>query len=176
MVTIGVCFGRFNPPHKGHRQVWDTAAQYDEYFVGTNSNTRGPKDPLPFEIKLKAIEAICPSVIGHIVPEQNLFTLAAKIYEKFGEHVELKVCTDEAWLTTSLVKYNGVESKHGFYKFSTIMQKETPRLSSATSLREAVKNDDRKLFSEVAGIPEDTEIEINNRVIKFFDVIGEFID
>ena len=24
--TIGICFGRFNPPHRGHREVWKAAA------------------------------------------------------------------------------------------------------------------------------------------------------
>lgn len=175
MDTIGICFGRYNPPHKGHRESWKIAAQSDQFFIGTNPNTIGPKDPLPFDVKLKVMETILPNVADHIIPEQNLFTLASKIYETFGEHIQLKVCTDEDWLANSLEKYNGIESTHGYFKFDSIIQKETPRLSSATTLRDAVKTGDKELFTKAAGISADTEISINNRVFKFFDLVEEFI-
>lgn len=175
METIGICFGRYNPPHKGHKESWMIAAQSDKFFIGTNPNTVGPKDPLPYNLKLKAMETIAPEISEHIVPEQSLFTLASKIYEKFGENVQLKVCTDEDWLSTSLEKYNGVESSHGYFKFDSIIKTPTPRLSSATLLRDAVRNNDRKMFSDAAGIGADTEIRINNTIVKFFDLVGEFV-
>lgn len=176
MVTVGVCFGRFNPPHKGHKEVWKTAAKCDAYYVGTNASTRGPKDPLPFDIKLKAMAALYPDVVEHIIPSRNIFSLVVKIYEEFGEHIELKICTDEEWIINSLNRYNGVCSSHGFFKFDIITQEKTPRLSAASTLREAVKKGDKELFSDAAGISADTEIQINNRVFKFFDIVGEFIE
>ena len=91
-------------------------------------------------------------------------------------HIELKICTDEDWLTTQLSKYNGFAGSHGYYKFDNISQQPTPRISSATDLRKAVQQGDRKLFSEVAGISADTEIKINNRVLKFFDIVGEYLE
>jgi hypothetical protein len=162
-MKIGVCFGRFNPPHKGHKEAWKTASQFDNYYIGTNPTTNGPRDPLPYYVK-------------HIVPEQNLFTLAAKIYAEFGEDVELQVCTDEDWLTRQLEKCNGIGGKHGYYKFNHIFQQKTPRLSSATDVRAAVLEGNRDLFSNAAGISADTEIEINNRVLKFFDIVGEYLE
>lgn len=175
-MKIGVCFGRFNPPHKGHKEAWKTASQFDNYYIGTNPTTNGPRDPLPYYVKVKAMEAVFPEVKEHIVPEQNLFTLAAKIYAEFGEDVELQVCTDEDWLTRQLEKCNGIGGKHGYYKFNLISQQKTPRLSSATDVRAAVLEGDRDLFSDAAGISADTEIEINNRVLKFFDIVGEYLE
>lgn len=175
-MNIGICFGRFNPPHKGHKEAWKIASQFDNYFIGTNPTTSGPNDPLPYYVKIKAMEAVCPEVKEHIVPEQNLFTLATKIYSEFGEDIELKVCTDEEWLSRQLIKCNGVEGKHGYYKFNTISQQKTPRLSSATAVRDAVRNSDKGLFSVATGISADTEIEINNRVLKFFDIVGEYLE
>jgi hypothetical protein len=110
------------------------------------------------------------------VPSHNIFSLVVKIYQEFGEHIELKICTDEDWIINSLSRYNGISSSHGFFKFANITQHITPRLSSASTLREAVKNGDKELFSDAAGISADTEIEINNRVFKFFDIVGEFIE
>ena len=45
--SVGVCFGRWNPPHKGHRAAWEIAANFGTFYVGTNKNTEGPNDPLP---------------------------------------------------------------------------------------------------------------------------------
>lgn len=175
MDTIGISYGRFNPPHKGHTAVWEQAAKCDYFYIGTNPTTNGKKDPVPYHIKVQLMEALCPSIINHIIPEQNLFTLTAHIYQLHGEFNELHVFTDENWLVDTLLKYNGVESAHGYYKFANILKNQTDRLSSSTSLRDAVKNNDKFLFYEVSGIPIDTEITINNRIYKFFEIVEEFI-
>ena len=172
--TVGVCFGRFNPPHKGHRAAWEAAAEFDHFYVGTNQNTQGPNDPLPYDVKLVAMATVWPEVEGHVIPETNLFTLASKVYDQHGDNVDLKVCTDEAWLTDTLVKYNGVEGKHGYFKFNSIEQVPTPRLSSATALRAAVRSGDREAFSAAAGVPADTPI--GKRSVQFFDLVKHYLD
>jgi hypothetical protein len=173
--SIGVCYGRWNPPHKGHKAAWETAAQFDTFYIGTNQNTQGPNDPLPYDVKLVAMETVWPEVAGHVIPEQNLFTLATRISQKHGHHAHLKVCTDEAWLTSSLEKYNGIEGPHGFYKFASISHEPTPRLSSATALRAAVRQGDRELFSAAAGVSADTPIKVGKRSVKFFDLVARYL-
>ena len=173
--NVGVCFGRWNPPHQGHKAAWETAAQFDHYYVGTNKNTEGPKDPLPYNVKLKCMQAIWPEIAGHVIPEQSLFTLVSKVYAKHGEHTHLKVCTDEDWLTKSLMQYNGVEGAHGFYKFASIEQVPTPRLSSATALRAAVRAGDKEAFAEAAGVDANTPIHIGKRSKGFFDVVAHYL-
>lgn len=175
MDTIGISYGRFNPPHKGHVAVWKQASTCNHFYIGTNGTTSGKDDPLPYDIKIKFMEAIFPEIQGHIVKEQNLFTLATNVYNNHGTNNELLVCTDELWLTTSLKKYNGVKSTHGYYNFNSIKHVNTPRISSSTELRNAVKNNDRHSFYNISGIPEDTEITINNRVFKFFDIVEEYL-
>lgn len=175
LTTIGVCFGRWNPPHKGHRAAWEIASQNDHWYVGTNQNTQGPNDPLPYDVKVKCMAAMYPEIAGHVIPEKNLFTLAVKIYNKYGEHVDLKVCTDESWLTEGLSKYNGQEASHGYYKFANIEHVPTPRLSSATALRAAVRNNDPADFGSAAGIPADTPIEIDGKSVKFFDLVARYL-
>lgn len=173
--TVGICFGRFNPPHRGHAAAWKNASECDHWVVGTNENTRDKKNPLPYNVKVKCMETVYPKIEGHIVPEQSVFTLATTVYKKYGENVDLKVYTDEDWLTESLIKYNGVESKHGYYKFNSISQSPTPRLSSATSLRTAVLEDNRQQFSVAAGISDDTPIKIEGKTVKFFDLVSNYL-
>jgi hypothetical protein len=110
-------------------------------------------------------------VAAHIVPETNLFTLASKIYAEHGE-TNLVVYTDEAWLMQALEKYNDVEGKHGYFKFATITNQETPRLSSATDVRAAVQAGDRQSFERAAGVPADTMVDGK----PYFDLVAEYLN
>jgi hypothetical protein len=169
--SVGFIFGRFNPPYKGHRAAWEMLSENSAWYVGTNKSTQGPKDPLPYDVKIKAMEAIWPEVKGHIVPSQSWLTLASEIYKKHGD-VELKVYTDEEWVLKALNQYNGVEGKsHGVYNFSQITSVPTPRLSSATALRTAVANNDRAAFANAAGVPAETSI----KGTPFFDLVAEYL-
>jgi len=168
--SVGIIFGRFNPPHQGHRAAWEMAAQNDAWFVGTNKSTEGPKDPLPFKIKVEAMKTVYPELEGHIIAEQSWLTMASKIFAKYGD-VTLNVYTDEDWVTKTLTQYNGKESAHGFYKFNKIQQQPTPRLSSATALRDAVVKGDRNAFSQAAGV--DAETDVAGR--PFFDLVADYL-
>jgi len=168
--SVGIIFGRFNPPHMGHMKAWEMASENSTWYVGTNKSTQGPKDPLPFDIKVKAMEAVYPEIKGHIVAEQSWLTLASKVYEKHG-NIVLNVYTDEAWVTKALVQYNGKEGAHGYYEFGTIQQQDTPRLSSATALRNAVAADDRDLFGQAAGVDPNTLVAGH----AFFDVVKHYL-
>jgi len=167
---VAIIFGRFNPPHKGHRAAWELAAKSPVWYVGTNESTVGPKDPLPYGIKVEAMTAIWPEVEGHIIAETSWLTLASLVYEKHGD-VTLLCLTDEDWVTKTIVQYNGKEGALGFYNFKTIKQKPTPRLSSATALRDAVTKGDREAFANAAGVPADTPVAGK----PFFDLVAEYL-
>ena len=168
--AVGIIFGRFNPPHKGHRAAWEMAAENPHWFVGTNKSTQGPKDPLPYEIKVEAMKAIWPNIEGHIIAETSWLTLASKVFKEYGD-VTLNVYTDEDWVTKTLMQYNGQEGPHGYYRFDNINQQPTPRLSSATALRTAVQQDNREAFSDAAGVDADTLIGNT----PFFDLVKQYL-
>ena len=174
--TIGVCFGRFNPPHRGHREVWKAASANPIWYVGTNDSTSGPKDPLPYDIKLQAMAAVWPKVAGHVIPEQSLLTLATRIYEEHGANVHLKVYTDEEWLVKTLTQYNGVAKEHGMYKFNQIDHVRTERLASATNLRAAVRAGDRNAFYKDMGIKPSVTINAGDREYPVFDVVAHYLN
>lgn len=174
--TIGVCFGRFNPPHRGHKAVWQAAATNAIWYVGTNQSTSGPKDPLPYDVKLQCMQAVWPKVAGHVIPEQSLLTLAARIYSEHGQNVHLKVYTDEEWLYKALSQYNGVEKEHGMYNFQQIDWVKTERLASATNLRAAVRSGDRKSFYHDMGIKPSVTVEVSGQAYPVFDVVAHFLN
>jgi hypothetical protein len=170
---VAIIFGRFNPPHQGHAAAWETASKFDEWLVGTNESTVGPKDPLPFKVKIAAMQAIMPEVEGHLVAEQSWWTLATAVYKKFGP-VTLHVVTDETdakVYVPGLLKSNGIEGAHGYYRFKDVVWAPAKRISSATDLRAAVANDDREAFEQAAGVPADTPIAGH----AFFDVVKHYL-
>ena len=167
---VAIIFGRFNPPHKGHRAAWELASQSSAWFVGTNESTVGPKDPLPYDVKVEAMKAIWPEVEGHIMAETSWLTMASELYKKYPD-ATLLCLTDEDWVTKTIVQYNGKEGAHGFYNFKNIEQKPTPRLSSATALRDAVTKGDRDAFTQAAGVNADTPVAGK----PFFDLVAEYL-
>lgn len=165
--TIGIIFGRFNPPHLGHKAAWEMASHSDHWFVGTNESTHGDRDPLLFEDKIAVMTSIYPELDGHIIPETSWLTMASKLFEEYG-HAHLKCFTDEDWVVNTILAYNNQHNKHGFYNFKSISQVKTPRLSSATKLREAVKSGDRELFLEHAGVA-----SVNGK--DYFELVSEAV-
>ena len=167
---VAIIFGRFNPPHKGHKAAWEMASKSPVWYVGTNQSTVGPKDPLPYDIKVEAMKAIWPEVASHIMPETSWLTMASEIYKQYPK-ATLLCLTDEDWVTKTIVQYNGKEGSHGYYNFAKIEQKPTPRLSSATALRDAVSKGDREAFAQAAGVPADTKVAGK----PFFDLVAEYL-
>jgi hypothetical protein len=151
------------------------AATNDEWFVGTNESTVGPKDPLPAQVKVVAMETIWPEIKGHIAFSQSWLTLASELYQRFPNHT-LKLYTDEAWVPKTIQQYNGAEGPHGMYNFKNIVWEKTPRLASATDLRAAVLNNDPNAFSQAAGVPADTVVEIPGKNITFFELVQKYLE
>jgi len=153
--TVSFCFGRFNPPHQGHAQVWDAVKHAGQHwYIGTNPGTIGPNDPLPFDLKTAWMAAIDPSIQGHILGETSIVTLAARIYSDIGDGATIAYVTDAtdwAWAGKLLHQYNGKESAHGYFNFAKIIHVPSPRVSSATALRTAARAGDMKAFYQAAG-------------------------
>jgi hypothetical protein len=170
-------FGRFNPPHKGHVAVWDTVAKAGtEWFIGTNPGTSGPKDPLPYDVKTAWMAAIDPSVKGHIMPETSVLTLAVSIYKHLGERQGLTIAyvTDDqdwAWSGKLLNDYNGKEASHGYYNFAKIIHVPSPRVSSATALRDAARAGDMKTFYAAAGT--DPDLKVGGK--HYYDTVVDYL-
>jgi hypothetical protein len=148
-------FGRFNPAHQGHIEVYKAVQSAGrKWYIGTNPSTQGPNDPLSFEQKSAWMQAIYPAIQGHLLPQQSVVTLASKLYELLPEGSTIAYVTDSKdweWAGKLLNDYNGKEGPHGYYKFKAIKHVESPRVSSATALRTAARAGDEAAFYAASG-------------------------
>jgi hypothetical protein len=176
MATIGINFGRFNPPHIGHIKMWESLINDNDFaYIGHNPNTVNSDNPLPADEKETVIKTLCP-IIKQLYQSSTLLTLASQAYSDtklLNEPLELNVYSDEDWLITAIRLYNNNENMHGYFKFDTINQVKTERITSSTAVKEAVTNDDREAFTFASGFDADTLIQINTKGIKFFDLVRE---
>jgi hypothetical protein len=173
--TVAFAFGRFNPAHQGHIEVWRKVEESGKnWFVGTNPNTIGPNDPLTFQQKSAWMEEIYPPISGHIVAQTSVLTLAAYIFKKLrnNESASIAYITDDqdwAWSGKLLNQYNGVEGSHGYYKFAQITHVPSPRVSSATALRDAARADDKVAFYHASG----TDPKLKVAGLSYFDTVKQ---
>jgi len=161
------CFGRFNPAHQGHIEVWKAVQKAGRrWYVGTNPTTHGPNDPLTFDQKSAWMSAIYPEIKGHILAEQSVMTTASKIFEVLDKNLDASIAyvtdsNDWAWAGKLLNDYNGKEGPHGYYNFRKILHVESPRVSSATALRTAARAGDEAAFYAASGT--DPKLIVNGK-------------
>lgn len=117
------------------------------------------------------MSTIWPEVADHILLTSSWITLADHVYLVHGA-TQLALCTDEQWVIKVINDYNGKQRDDGYYRFQKIIHKPTPRLSSASSLRDAVKNNDPAAFSQAAGVPSNTPIDGQ----PFFQLVKSYLD
>ncbi len=171
---VAIMFGRFNPPHYGHRDAWIVASKFPHWYIGTNQSTEGPKDPLPFEIKIEAMKTVYPEIEGHLVAEQSWFTLAVKVFKEHGENTILRIVTDpedKNIYVPMIQKQNGIEGPHGYYKFAGIEWEKADRKSEASLVRKAVKENNPQDFEKFSGVPADTTVAGR----PYFDLVREYM-
>lgn len=172
--AAAIMFGRFNPPHFGHVDAWKVAANFPVWYIGTNQSTQGPKDPLPFEIKIEAMKTLYPEIEGHLVAEQNWFTLAVKVFKELGEDITLKVVTDpeDKDIYVSMIqKQNGIQGPHGYYKFQSIEWEPSERKSEASLVRKSVKENNPADFKKYSGT--DPNMPIAGR--PYFELVRKYM-
>lgn len=176
-ISAAFAFGRFNPAHQGHIAVWRTVENAAaRWYIGTNPSTLGPNDPLTFEQKSAWMAEIYPPITGHIAAEQSVMTLAAKIFADLGKNEVATIAyitdaDDWAWSGKLLNQYNGVSGAHGYYKFAEIVHVPSPRVSSATALRDAARADDKVAFYHASGT--DPKLTVAGKT--YFDTVKEAV-
>ena len=74
------CWGRFNPPTKGHGMVFSKAYSYAQkkqasFYIFTSQTQDDDKNPLSYEDKIKALKAYFPQYSRHIVYSPKIKTL-----------------------------------------------------------------------------------------------------
>ena len=170
--ALTLVFGRFNPPTTGHKKLLDTAKGIsgDNDFRIYPSRSHDPKkNPLDPGTKIKFMKQMFADYEDEIVNEKDMktiFDVLMTAQEEGYKEVTIVVGSDRLGEFKSLAtKYNG-----DLYDFDSIAvvpggtrDSDADDVSgmSASKLRKAVKDDDRKAFER--GMPSKFDKdEVNN--------------
>jgi hypothetical protein len=168
---ISFCFGRMNPPHYGHEGVINTVsatAKGGSWAIFVSKSHDSNKNPLPYTEKVQWIYALYPQVRGHLVEDPAIKTVlqaAAHLFHKGFTSATFVAGEDDMEQMSRLLKdYNGVEGKgHGYYKFEPLTFAVSARLTSATSARQAAKDNDPDAFERATRVP--TNITVHGKTL-----------
>ena len=156
-------FMRANPPTAGHQKVVEKVHQLASKHGASHSvvlsHSQDPdKNPLSAEQKLKHAKRAFPgtNVSTSSKEAPTILHHASSLSSKGIKHLHVVVGQDRvAGFKTMLHDYNGKEGKHGKYNFKSITvhsaghrdpDAEGVEGISATMMRNAAKNKDRKTF------------------------------
>jgi hypothetical protein len=168
---ISFCFGRMNPPHYGHEAVIKTVsatAKGGSWAIFVSKSHDSNKNPLPYDEKIQWIYALYPQTQGHLVEDSSIKTVlaaAAHLFNKGFTSATFVAGEDDMEQMSKLLKdYNGVQGKgHGYYNFKPLTFTVSPRLTSATSARQAAKDNDPDAFERATRVP--PNITVNGKTL-----------
>lgn len=172
---VTFCFGRFNPPTLGHKEVFKTmSSQGGDIKIFTTQSQDTKKNPLDYKTKIEFIRKIHPDYAENVIEDTSLNTItkvAAYLNDQNYTHATFVGGDDRKNLYDSLVAYNGKEEgKKGpleiTYKFETLEfvsagaredGAEGVEGISGTQAREDAANNDIKKFTQHTGAGEHAE-------------------
>ena len=163
MKTAVFVFGRFNPPTIGHEKLINAVIAVNQREGGTaliyGSHTQDSrKNPLTHKQKFKWLIKMFPRMkksLQSTATEKNVMEIAAELNGKYDKLVMVAGSDRVDEFTSLLNSYNGIKSKHGFYKFEEIEVKSAGERDpdadgasgmSASKMRKAATQGDFKAF------------------------------
>ena len=156
--SIVMAIGRMNPPTKGHEDnvngIMKLAKKNnaDHLIVASHAHD-AKKNPLDVSTKMKHIKRAFPD--ANIVPATkeapSILQHAAAVHKKGYNHVIVAAGEGAEANYHLLHKYNGVQGRHGYFKFDHIEKQSTGERQagiSGTDMRNHVKNGNFKEFKK----------------------------
>jgi len=163
---ISFCWGRMQPPHRGHMGVINTVkatAKAGAWAIFVTKTHDSKKNPLTYDQKVKWLHALYPETKNHLVVDPNIRTImqaAVYLYEKgFRSATFVAGEDDMPQLRKLLEDYNGKQMEQGFYKFEPFSFMESPRILNATNARQAAKDGDPDAFERATQVPQNLVVD-----------------
>lgn len=153
MKSVVFTYGRFNPPHKGHRlmieQVIETARRTNKTPVVVVSHSYGnAKNPLPVENKVRILRRWFPGVtILTSAKDRSI----AKIAQNFNKNSIMVVGANR-------------QNSFKFLNFKKVAVSRTPGAVSATMARAAALAGNARAFKNMTGY--NLTNNLRNKVVK----------
>ena len=128
MSTAVFVFGRFNPPTIGHEKLINAVIAVNQREGGTaliygSHSQDTKKNPLTHKQKFNYLGKMFPSLrtaLQSKATEKNIMEIAAELNGKHNKLIMIAGSDRVLEFKSLLNSYNGVKSKHGFYKFEEI--------------------------------------------------------
>ena len=173
--TLTVAFGRFNPPHLGHLQLMNTAANSvegdkDNYMIVPSRSNDPKKNPLDPNTKVEIMKAMFPQHAGNILNDTNnrtIFDVLNAANNDGYANVKIVGGADRVKEFTKLANnYNG--KLYDFDKVDVISSGERDPDGegveglSASRMRLAASENDFKAFSK--GLPKDLDKDSKKQI------------
>ena len=163
--SIAFAFGRFNPPTSGHEKLINKikSVANGDYKVYLSRSEDNKKNPLSPKKKLEYMKKMFPQHARNIEINQTnmVLDIATLLYKKGYTDLKMVAGSDRVReFDTMLKKYNGVQSRHGKYDFTSIEvvsagerdpDAEGATGMSASKMRDAVAKNDINSFKR--GLP-----------------------
>jgi len=108
--SVVYCFGRFNPPTKGHQALWDFVAKQAKKIKGdgiifTSLSQNAKKNPLNFGDKVWAIKQGTKLHVSNDTSLKNTFQIAEKLVADGYTRIQFIIGADRIGDFDSLHKY-----------------------------------------------------------------------
>lgn len=165
--TVYLGFGRMNPPTIGHGKLLDVLSQKsgrNPYRMFLSQSQDKNKNPLMYKDKVKHARKMFPKHARAIMLNNKVRTALdalVNLYKEGFVNVVMVVGSDRInEFNVLLNKYNGKDSRHGFYNFKSIKivsagdrdpDSEGTEGASATKQRQYAKDNDFTSFAQ--GLP-----------------------
>ena len=163
--TMALAFGRFNPPTIGHekllRKVAQTPGDFKHVYLSKSQDST--KNPLTPTQKLQYMRSMFPQHRSMFrIPKSNMILdIATEIFDSGYSNINFVAGSDRVQEFKRILNtYNGIKSRHGYYKFKNIKvtsagardpDAEGASGMSASKMRKAVAQGDLKSFEK--GLP-----------------------
>ena len=173
--TLTIAFGRFNPPHLGHLQLMNTAANSvegdkDAYMIVPSRSNDPKKNPLDPNTKVDMMKAMFPQHADNILNDtkaRTIFDVLNAANNNGFANVKIVGGADRVKEFTKLANnYNG--KLYDFDKVDVISSGERDPDAegveglSASRMRLAASENDFKAFSK--GLPKDLDKDVKKQI------------
>lgn len=166
--SIVITFGRFQPPTIGHEKLFKkvvSLADANKYRIYTSQTVDAKNNPLSYSNKIKFLRKMFPKYGRNIIEDtkiKTIFDALTDLHSQKFDKIILVVGSDRVnEFKKVLLKYNGVEARHGFYDFKNGIEifssgerdPDSDGVSgmSASKMRAAAKENNFELFKK--GLP-----------------------
>lgn len=164
--VIAFCWGRFQPPHLGHAEVFKKLANIGTagFYICTSQTKDPQKNPLDYDVKCQFIREIFPQYSHNVLEDKSVKTIydaIVAIYNRMdpeeAKNTTLTFVGDPercAQFGPGFRQYNGQQMRTGFYQFKDVTTFENTDAADirATDVRAAVKENNMQKFQQLTGV------------------------